>query len=74
MSRVVTTPSTPHTHVQVPYEKIAKRAYERWCQRGRPHGTDKQDWYEAEAELRAEHARGGAAGAGYSSNPNPQRR
>jgi hypothetical protein len=42
------------TPVKVPHEKIAMRAYEKWCQRGRPQGTDKQDWMEAEAELRAE--------------------
>jgi hypothetical protein len=38
----------------IPHEKIAMRAYEKWCKRGRPHGTEKQDWLEAEAELRAE--------------------
>jgi hypothetical protein len=38
----------------IPHEKIAMRAYEKWCKRGRPQGTDKQDWVEAEAELRAE--------------------
>jgi hypothetical protein len=38
----------------IPHEKIAMRAYEKWCKRGRPQGTDKQDWAEAEAELRAE--------------------
>jgi hypothetical protein len=58
MSRVVTPPSAkpaqPATS-PVPFDKIAQRAYEKWCQRGRPQqGTDKQDWYEAEAELRAE--------------------
>jgi hypothetical protein len=44
--------------VKIPQEKIAKRAYEKWCQRGCPHGTDKQDWMEAEAELRAEYLKG----------------
>ena len=39
--------------MNVPREKIAMRAYEKWCKRGRPHGTDKQDWTEAETELRA---------------------
>ncbi len=38
----------------IPHERIAKRAYEKWCKRGCPHGTHQQDWYEAEAELRAE--------------------
>jgi hypothetical protein len=58
MSRVVTPPvAQPTPQVKIPYEKIAMRAYEKWCQRGRPHGTDKQDWFEAEAELRAEFSR-----------------
>jgi Protein of unknown function (DUF2934) len=38
-------------------EKIALRAYELWCKRGRPADTDRQDWIAAEAELRAELAR-----------------
>ena len=61
MSRVVT-PSTSHTQPpytpgagvmpnRVPHDKIAMRAYEKWCKRGCPHGTDMQDWYEAEAEI-----------------------
>src|SRR5262245_10822704 len=57
MSRVATPPQTQPTttnQVKVPHEKIAMRAYEKWCKRGRPQGTDKQDWYEAERELRAE--------------------
>jgi hypothetical protein len=59
MSRVV--PShpghTPTSTVKVPHEKIAMRAYEKWVKRGRPQGTDKQDWIEAENELKAEFAR-----------------
>jgi hypothetical protein len=38
----------------IPAEKIARRAYEMWCQRGCPHGSDQQDWYQAEQELRTE--------------------
>jgi hypothetical protein len=38
----------------IPHEKIAMRAYEKWCKRGRPAGSEKTDWYEAEAELRTE--------------------
>jgi hypothetical protein len=38
----------------IPHEKIAMRAYEKWCKRGRPNGTDKQDWIEAEREIREE--------------------
>jgi len=43
--------------MQVPREKIAMRAYEKWVKRGKPQGTDLQDWMEAEAELRAELSR-----------------
>ena len=54
MSKVVTPPQTQpsmSSTVRVPQEKIAMRAYEKWCKRGRPLGTDKQDWIEAESEL-----------------------
>src|SRR5438309_1679037 len=57
MSRVVSPPQTQPSSSstsKVPHEKIAMRAYEKWCKRGRPQGTDRQDWVEAEAELRAE--------------------
>ncbi len=55
MSRVSTPPMSPSSQtVKVPQDKIALRAYEKWCKRGCPHGTDRQDWYEAEAELRTE--------------------
>ena len=43
------------------HDKIAMRAYEKWCKRGCPHGTDKQDWYDAETEVRMEQARQGGA-------------
>jgi hypothetical protein len=43
--------------MQVPRDKIAQRAYEKWLKRGRTHGHDLQDWIEAEAELRAEMTR-----------------
>jgi hypothetical protein len=38
----------------IPHEKIAMRAYEKWCQRGCSHGRHEQDWLEAERELRQE--------------------
>jgi hypothetical protein len=38
----------------IPHEKIAKRAYEKWCMRGCMDGCAQQDWLEAEAELRSE--------------------
>jgi hypothetical protein len=57
MSRV-TSPSTSAqsqtTKSALPHDKVAMRAYEKWCQRGRPQGTHVQDWLEAERELQAE--------------------
>jgi hypothetical protein len=47
-------PQSASTPMKVPHEKIAMRAYEKWCKRGCPPGTDVQDWLEAEAELRME--------------------
>ena len=32
-------------------EQIAVRAYQIWLDRGRPDGTDREDWYEAERQL-----------------------
>jgi hypothetical protein len=63
MSRVATPtpPSTTPTTAKIPHEKIAQRAYDKWVKRGRPTGTEVQDWLEAEAELRAENARMGTA-------------
>lgn len=57
MSRVVT-PQTTGSTLKIPHEKIAMRAFQKWEKRGRPGGTSMQDWLEAEAELRAEIARG----------------
>jgi hypothetical protein len=56
MSRIVTPPSSQPTTppLRVPHEKIAMRAYEKWVKRGRPQGSETQDWYEAERELRDE--------------------
>ena len=63
MSKVATPPMAQPstTPVKVPHDKIAMRAYEKWCQRGRPHGTHQQDWLEAEAELKAEYNRTGGS-------------
>jgi Protein of unknown function (DUF2934) len=58
MSRVTTPQAAPTSPtVKVPHDKIAMRAYEKWCQRGRPQGVDVQCWLEAERELQAEYAR-----------------
>ena len=64
MSRIATPPtSQPAGQVKVPHEKIAMRAYEKWVKRGRPHGSDVQDWVEAENELRAEMTKSGTHSA-----------
>jgi hypothetical protein len=34
------------------HEDVARRAYERFERRGRGHGRDQEDWYEAEREGR----------------------
>ncbi|MCI0379461.1 MAG: DUF2934 domain-containing protein [Gemmataceae bacterium] len=47
-------PMTGGNSASVPHEKIAMRAYEKWCKRGCPQGTEQQDWFEAEKELRQE--------------------
>ncbi|HTU19838.1 MAG TPA: DUF2934 domain-containing protein [Gemmataceae bacterium] len=60
MSRVVTPPltqQTPMSPLTIPEEKIAMRAYEKWIKRGRPQGTEIQDWLEAENELKSEMSR-----------------
>jgi hypothetical protein len=63
MSRATSnaTPASPQQqqNMGIPREKIAMRAYEKWCKRGRPHGSDKQDWVEAEIELKTEMSRAG---------------
>ena len=58
MTRVATPPTAQPTPFQIPHDKIAMRAYDKWCKRGRPQGTQLQDWYEAEAELRSEYSKG----------------
>jgi len=46
--------SRQRARLEIPSEKIAMRAYERWVERGRVAGDDQRDWFEAEAELREE--------------------
>jgi hypothetical protein len=43
--------------MEIPQEKVAALAYEIWVEKGRPPGTDLQNWLEAEAELRIQLAR-----------------
>ena len=64
MSSRSTTPTTTSTGQQqqnhsIPREKIAMRAYDKWCKRGCPQGTDQQDWLDAEKELQTEMSRSG---------------
>lgn len=33
------------------HNEIARRAHERFEERGREHGADQEDWYEAEREI-----------------------
>lgn len=49
-------PPTVDTEFDLPQDKIAQRAYEKWVAKGQPMGTAQQDWLEAETELRAEFA------------------
>ena len=49
-----------HQLVFVYEEKIADRAYEIWKHRGGDHGHDREDWFEAERELRQAGRSGGA--------------
>ncbi len=35
----------------VSHEMVAKRAYEIWCERGRPFGQELTHWLEAESQL-----------------------
>lgn len=62
MSRVTAAPTAPPqtTGAKVSHQQIAARAYERWVKKGRPGGTDFQDWLEAEAELKREMTTGTA--------------
>ncbi len=49
---------------QLPQEKVAMRAYEKWCQRGCPEGTHLEDWLQAEAEIRSEQTKSGMPAQG----------
>ena len=51
-----------HHLVFVYEEEAADRAYDLWQDRGREHGHDREDWFEAERQLRAF---GGPHGARY---------
>ena len=43
-------PAAPTSRI-IPPEQIAVRAYENWEARGKPAGTDREDWFEADRQL-----------------------
>jgi hypothetical protein len=45
--------STPSVE-EVTHEMIAKRAFEIWCDKGRPWGLESENWRQAEEQLSAE--------------------
>ncbi len=51
----------PDLSPRIAHDEIERRAYGRFLQRGGQHGDDWADWFQAEAELRAEHHRAEAA-------------
>lgn len=52
--------ATANTQPGLPVDKIAMRAYQKWLLGGCKHGNDRKDWLEAEAEIKAEMAKGNA--------------
>ena len=46
-------PAVPALTPGIDQGEIARRAYQLWEQRGCPAGSPESDWYQAEAELRA---------------------
>lgn len=50
-------PTTSPKSATITHEQIARRAHEIWVKRGRKQGEDRQNWLEAEAQLKAELAR-----------------
>ena len=49
---VISEPNVSPSPTNTPDQSaIATRAYELWIQRGRPDGSDQEDWFRAEQEL-----------------------
>lgn len=46
-------PGKVHGIVTFGHEEIEKLAYELWQERGCPHGSPQEDWYQAAKDLRA---------------------
>jgi hypothetical protein len=47
-------PGGPSNGLSLAHEQIAVRAYQLWEARGRPEGTDRDDWFEAERKLQGQ--------------------
>lgn len=55
------TASSPAAKRELSHAEIEKRAYEIWCGKGQPSGTELENWLEAERQLRAERERAASA-------------
>ena len=55
--RTGTKPQQATTGVTITQEQIAQRAHEIWVKQGCNHGQDREHWFEAERQLKAELAR-----------------
>ncbi len=49
----VTLPTSP-AQVGPVHDLICQRAYEKWLKRGRPANSSLKDWFDAEADIKAE--------------------
>jgi hypothetical protein len=49
-----TKPLQATSRAKITYEQIARRAHEIWVKQGCTHGQDRQNWLEAERQLKAE--------------------
>ncbi len=47
-------PKKKNSEEKIPHELVARRAYEKFLERGGSHGRHAQDWLAAERELRSE--------------------
>lgn len=52
--RADTKPRPATTGPKITHDQIARRAHEIWVKRGCKHGQDKENWFEAERQLKAE--------------------
>ena len=52
--RAGTKPRSATTGPKITHDQIARRAHEIWVQQGCSHGRDRENWFEAERQLKAE--------------------